>query len=37
MILNDVYRARKRITPYVRRTILSESPWLSDLGGATFR
>jgi threonine dehydratase len=35
VILNDVFRARKRIAPYVRRTILSESPWLSDLGGAT--
>jgi threonine dehydratase len=34
MTLNDVYRARKRISPYVRRTSLSESPWLSDIAGA---
>ncbi len=34
MILNDVLRARKRISPYVRRTTLSESTWLSDLAGA---
>ena len=34
MILNDVLRARKRISPYLRRTTLSESPWLSDLAGA---
>jgi threonine dehydratase len=30
----DALRARKRIAPYVRRTPLVESPWLSDLAGA---
>jgi threonine dehydratase len=30
----DVLRARKRIAPYVRRTPLVESAWLSDLAGA---
>jgi threonine dehydratase len=34
VILNDVVRARKRIAPYVRRTTLSGSRWLSDLAGA---
>jgi threonine dehydratase len=34
VILNDVFRARKRIAPYVRRTALCESPWLSDVAGA---
>jgi len=33
MIL-DAFRARQRIAPYVRRTPLAESPWLSDLCGA---
>jgi threonine dehydratase len=31
----DVLRARKRIAPYVRRTPLTQSSWLSDLAGAT--
>ena len=30
----DVLRARKRIAPYIRRTPLVESQWLSDLSGA---
>src|SRR5437879_172992 len=30
----DVLRARKRIAPYVRRTPLVESAWLSDVTGA---
>ena len=30
----DVFLARKRIEPYVRRTPLVESPWLSDLAGS---
>jgi len=30
----DVLRARKRIAPYVRRTPLVESVWLSDFTGA---
>ena len=33
MTLNDVLRARKRIAPYVRRTPLVASTWLSDLSG----
>jgi threonine dehydratase len=33
--LADVFTARKRIAPYVRRTPLIESAWLSDLSGAT--
>ncbi|HYM24098.1 MAG TPA: threonine/serine dehydratase [Vicinamibacterales bacterium] len=33
MDLADVFAARKRIGPYVRRTPLIESAWLSDLGG----
>ncbi|MBI3493700.1 MAG: pyridoxal-phosphate dependent enzyme [Acidobacteria bacterium] len=32
--LLDVLRARRRIAPYVRRTPLVPSPWLSDLVGA---
>jgi threonine dehydratase len=32
--LVDVLRARQRIAPYVRRTPLVRSPWLSDLSGA---
>jgi threonine dehydratase len=35
MTLVDVLRARKRIAPYVRRTPLVRSAWLSDLAGAT--
>jgi threonine dehydratase len=34
MTLVDVFRARKRIAPYVRRTPLARSAWLSDLTGA---
>jgi threonine dehydratase len=34
MTLLDVFRARRRIAPYVRRTPLVRSPWLSDLAGA---
>ena len=34
MTLLDVFRARKRIAPYVRRTPLVPSAWLSDLSGA---
>lgn len=30
----DALRARKRIAPYIRRTPLIESAWLSDLAGA---
>ena len=32
--LTDVLRARQRIAPYVRRTPLAESSWLSDAAGA---
>ncbi|MBI3401688.1 MAG: threonine/serine dehydratase [Acidobacteria bacterium] len=32
--LCDVFRARQRIAPYVRRTPLVPSPWLSALAGA---
>jgi threonine dehydratase len=31
----DVLRARKRIAPYIRRTPLVSSAWLSDLSGAS--
>ena len=34
MTLLDVFRARRRIAPYVRRTPLVRSWWLSDLAGA---
>jgi threonine dehydratase len=34
MTLVDVFRARKRIAPYVRRTPILRSAWLSDLAGA---
>ena len=34
MTLLDVLQARKRIAPYVRRTPLVHSHWLSDLAGA---
>ena len=34
MTLADVLRARVRIAPYVRRTPLVASPWLSDLAAA---
>src|SRR4030095_10821717 len=34
MNLVEVLRARRRIAPYVRRTPLVRSPWLSDLSGA---
>lgn len=34
MQLVDVFRARRRIAPYVRRTPLASSGWLSDLAGA---
>ncbi len=30
----DVLRARRRIAPHVRRTLLTHSSWLSDLAGA---
>ena len=33
MNLVDVLRARRRIAPYVRRTPLVRSLWLSDLSG----
>src|SRR5206468_8351228 len=35
MKLVDVFRARTRIAPFVRRTPLVPSRWLSDLAGAT--
>jgi threonine dehydratase len=35
--LADVFAARKRIAPYLRRTPLIDSAWLSDLSGATVR
>jgi threonine dehydratase len=35
MKLVDVVRARKRIAPYIRRTPLVHSIWLSDLAGAS--
>ena len=31
----DVLRARRRIAPYVRRTPLMRSTWLSDVSGAS--
>jgi threonine dehydratase len=34
MTLLDVLQARRRIMPYLRRTPLIDSPWLSDLAGA---
>ena len=34
MTLSEILRARKRIAPYVRRTPLLRSDWLSDLAGA---
>ena len=34
MTLLDVFRARRRIAPYVRRTPFVRSSWLSDLAGA---
>lgn len=34
MHLVDVFRARRRIAPYVRRTPLAKSSWLSDLTAA---
>ena len=34
MDLIDIFRARRRITPHVRRTPLTPSAWLSDLSGA---
>ena len=34
MRLVDVFAARRRIAPYVRRTPLAPSPWLSDLAAA---
>ena len=35
MTLVDVFRARQRIAPYIRRTPLVQSIWLSDLTGAS--
>jgi threonine dehydratase len=37
MTLADVLRARARIAPYLRRTPLVGSAWLSDLAGASVR
>jgi threonine dehydratase len=37
MTLADAHAARRRIAPYVRRTPLLESSWLSDLAGAPVR
>ena len=37
MNLVDVLRARRRIAPYVRRTPLVRSRWLSDLSGGDVR
>ena len=37
MRLLDVLLARRRIAPYVRRTPLVRSSWLSDLSGADVR
>jgi len=37
MNLVDVLRARRRIAPYVRRTPLVRSLWLSDLSGGDVR
>jgi threonine dehydratase len=37
MTLADVHAARQRIAPYVRRTPLLESSWLSELAGAPVR
>ena len=37
MNLADVLAARKRITPYLRRTPLVDSSWLSDASGARVR
>ena len=37
MRLNHVFAARQRIEPYIRRTPLVHSPWLSSLSGATVR
>jgi threonine dehydratase len=34
MTLIEVLRARRRIMPYLRRTPLVDSPWLSDMAGA---
>ena len=34
MTLIDVLQARRRIMPYLRRTPMVDSPWLSDLAGA---
>ncbi len=34
--LADVFRARQRIAPYVRRTPLTPSAWLSDLSATAF-
>ena len=37
MTLHDIHVARERIAPYVRRTPLIDSPWLSELAGAEVR
>jgi threonine dehydratase len=37
MTLLEIIHARRRIAPYVRRTPLVESPWLSALAGARVR
>ena len=34
MTVIDVFRARRRIESFVRRTPLVESPWLSDASGS---
>ena len=37
MQLSEVFAARQRIAPYVRRTPIVDSAWLSDLAGAEVR
>jgi len=37
MQLSDVLAARQRIAPYIRRTPIVDSDWLSDLAGASVR
>ena len=37
MKLTDVFAARQRIAPYIRRTPLVHSPWLSSQSGANVR
>jgi len=35
MTLADISRARRRIAPYIRRTPLMQSPWLSEMAGGS--